>query len=50
MFALHEDSIIIQSKALREAETKLKNLSKDAQKNDKNRKQEHSKSKRQYNR
>ena len=36
MFALHEDSIIMQSKELREAETKLKNLSKDARKNDKN--------------
>jgi hypothetical protein len=36
MIALYEDSIIMQSKALTEAETKLKNLSKDAQKNDKN--------------
>lgn len=36
MVALHEDSIIMQSKALREAETKLRNLVKDAHKNDKN--------------
>jgi chromosome segregation ATPase len=36
MLSLYEDSITMQSKALKEAENKLKNLAKDAQKNDKN--------------